>query len=449
MAAIFAMNGFRIILLLSLIVTPLLQAETNSPSAKITVSGYGFFGNRELKSSLGLLFKDATPPPVLDAAFIEDATMILLARVTRDGYLNASIEADLTLTNGSHQKFVWRAAPEEPLDRKLAISKADFFIRKGKRFYYKNLAFPNLSVLTKVEATDFFFPTDALLPTRGTKVYSPQKFATSLRNLEQSLQNRGYERAVVTSTNLVINTNQGFVQATILMHPGPQSRVRNIEQIVRQEKNSPPENSLTVTPDVPYSRFWEQDYIQAIRRSYFHEGFADVSIELTQIKREQTNDVVSLHFRAEIITGQPVTVGSIVIHGPRSTKESVIRRRIPLQPGDLLDPVKADEGRHKLARLGIFNSVSLAYEPAEAQSRDLVYTLTEGKQVDFSLLFGYGSYERLRGGFDLEQFNVFGRAHHQRLRAIQSFKSTSADYTYSMPELFGEELDAFINGSGL
>jgi outer membrane translocation and assembly module TamA len=35
------------------------------------------------------------------------------------------------------------------------------------------------------------------------------------------------------------------------------------------------------------------------------------------------------------------------------------------------------------------------------------------------------------------------------LKAIQSFKSTSAEYLYTMPELLGEDFDVFLNASGL
>jgi outer membrane protein assembly factor BamA len=77
------------------------------------------------------------------------------------------------------------------------------------------------------------------------------------------------------------------------------------------------------------------------------------------------------------------------------------------------------------------------------------YDVKEGKVINFSLLAGFGSYEKLRGGFELEQFNVWGLAHYQRLKAVQSFKSSAADYTYTMPELLGEDFDAFLNGSGL
>lgn len=132
-----------------------------------------------------------------------------------------------------------------------------------------------------------------------------------------------------------------------------------------------------------------------------------------------------------------------------------MRRRVPLDRGEWLDRMEAERGRLRLSRLGVFKSVELNFEPAQEEgapaaddTRDVVYRVAEGKRIDLSLLFGYGSYELLRGGFELNQHNLFGRAHQSRLRAVQSFKSSRAFYTYTMPELFGEDWDVFARASG-
>jgi outer membrane protein assembly factor BamA len=65
------------------------------------------------------------------------------------------------------------------------------------------------------------------------------------------------------------------------------------------------------------------------------------------------------------------------------------------------------------------------------------------------LLFGYGSYELLRGGVDVEAFNLWGEAHHAELKAIQSFKASSGNFVYTIPELVGRDVDLFFNGSAL
>ncbi|MFN7141965.1 MAG: BamA/TamA family outer membrane protein, partial [Limisphaerales bacterium] len=98
-----------------------------------------------------------------------------------------------------------------------------------------------------------------------------------------------------------------------------------------------------------------------------------------------------------------------------------------------------------LVRLGIFRTVDLRYDVVDEQTRNVVYTVQEGRRLNVSLLFGWGSYELARAGIELEQHNVFGRAHHQRLRAVQSFRATNFDYLYTMPEFVGERVDVFYN----
>jgi outer membrane protein assembly factor BamA len=93
--------------------------------------------------------------------------------------------------------------------------------------------------------------------------------------------------------------------------------------------------------------------------------------------------------------------------------------------------------------------VGVRYDVVSTNRRDVVYRSDEGKRFDVSALVGWGSYEMLRGGVEFEAFNVLGRAHHARLRLTQSFKSSSVDFIYGMPELLGEDLDVFFTGEGL
>jgi outer membrane translocation and assembly module TamA len=69
--------------------------------------------------------------------------------------------------------------------------------------------------------------------------------------------------------------------------------------------------------------------------------------------------------------------------------------------------------------------------------------------MEANLLFGYGSYEQLRGGIEWRRWNLFGRAHQSRLLLLQSLKSTRGEYSYTVPELFGESLDGTARVFGL
>src|SRR5690606_18651622 len=104
------------------------------------------------------------------------------------------------------------------------------------------------------------------------------------------------------------------------------------------------------------------------------------------------------------------------------TRESVLERRVRNGAGDLLNPLAMEQARFRLSRLGVFESVDIRYEPGDGPVRDPVFELQEGRELEVNLLFGYGSYEQLRGGVELRQFNLFGRAHQTRLLLVQSLK---------------------------
>jgi len=124
-------------------------------------------------------------------------------------------------------------------------------------------------------------------------------------------------------------------------------------------------------------------------------------------------------------------------------------RHTPVEPGDLLNPIKAEEGRYRLAQLGSFEHVELKYDQVDEHTRDVLYEVKEAKSLEVSLLFGYGSYELLRGGVVLEENNIWGLGHHLHLKAVQSFKASSGELAYTIPEFIAKDTDLFVNGFGL
>ena len=111
--------------------------------------------------------------------------------------------------------------------------------------------------------------------------------------------------------------------------------------------------------------------------------------------------------------------------------------------------VALERARYRIARLGVFEAVDLRYEPEEGSVRDPVFKVREAPRYETNLLMGYGSYEQFRGGVEYRQMNILGSAHQSRLELVQSMKSTSGDYTYTVPELFGESLDGTARLFGL
>src|SRR4029077_3131845 len=132
-------------------------------------------------------------------------------------------------------------------------------------------------------------------------------------------------------------------------------------------------------------------------------GYPDTRVEVERLKASPEGEVTELDLLMRVRSGNQITLGKVEFEGEKKTRESLMRERVRLKEGSLLDRIKVEQGRYRLAQLGIFDSVDLNYQPTNDSTRDVVYRVKEAKATDLSLLFGYGSYELLRGGVELER----------------------------------------------
>src|SRR5690606_11929264 len=165
---------------------------------------------------------------------------------------------------------------------------------------------------------------------------------------------------------------------------------------------------LDVAADQAFSRAWLQDREQELRAEFYELGYPDVAVSGEIARREYTDDEVLVDVVIRVEPGPYITMGEVIFDGLDKTRESVVRRRIDLKEGKRLNRLEVDEGRFRLARLGVFPSVEVDYEDADEGRRNVVYRVREGKELDINVLFGYGSYEMFRVGLEVEQYNLFG-----------------------------------------
>lgn len=422
------------------------RAADEPKKRELEVSGYGLIGNFQLERLLSLLSEDDRRT-YYDSTFIEDGALILMSELERDGYLRPTVVARVVLEDGERLLFRWRDALGEPLPRPLRAQRVHYYIREGVRYHYDEIHFAGLETMPREEALGYFVNTRGLLKLEGNRVYTPQKAESAANSLQQAIEREGYPNATVTITNVVRDEDTGDVDLTVDINRGQ----RFIVIAVRVEEVHPDfTNVLRTVPiptNQPYSQLWVQDYGQKLRLRRYQEGYPDATVDISVLETNR-NEEVKLKLLAQVRPGPRIFVGQVRFVGEEKSKESAMARRVPLESGEPLNLVEAQTGRFGLARLGVFDSVRLRYDTVDAHTRDVIYEVDEGKTLEFSLLAGFGSYELLRGGFILEQRNVLGLAHHSRLKAVQSFKSSSGEYTYTIPQI-GWGSDVFFNAGGL
>src|SRR2546426_6767253 len=106
--------------------------ETNKVQhAKLKISGFGLMGNRDLKKTIRLMSGKKTSPEFYDANFVEDAALIIMSTLNREGYLAPRIRAALTLRDGKEQTFEWNKDIGTVLPGPLAAKQVRFRVRRG------------------------------------------------------------------------------------------------------------------------------------------------------------------------------------------------------------------------------------------------------------------------------------------------------------------------------
>ncbi len=421
----------------------------SSPPATFKVSGYGILGDLRLKHVIKLLEQQKKKPDFLGPDFMEDSALILKSKLSEDGYLQPKITIRVTLEDGTRTKYVWNEI--EPLPRPLRAQKVEFRISKGVLFHYEHLEFNGLTALKEKKARGYFLETSGLVPLKLNRVYSPGRLKASVSSLHQVLDRMGYEEAKVTYDILSRDDRKGNISVRVNVTEGPKFIVRSVRQEVyypETETNTPVDLS-TNTVEHTYSSWWQQDFTHGVKTNYYSRGYPETAVEFKTEKREPLDAVVFLDLLARVTTGPRVRDGDVSFHGNKHTKESMLQRRVPMETGDWLNRLKAENGQYRLARLGVFDSVELNYQPVSSNLWDIQYDLKEGKRLEISPLFGFGSYDLFRAGVEVDQYNLWGLAHNSQLKLVQSFKTSSGDYTYTIPELLGEDVDVFATGTGL
>jgi outer membrane protein insertion porin family len=427
------------------------MAATNDvpKPAILKISGYGLLGNRELKRILRTLELEGKKPAFFSPDFVEDAAMILTSRVKRDGYLQPALNIHLMLADGSTMEVKVAKMIENPLPRPLVVVRAEFKIEPGVLFHYEDLQFSGLETLSEKQARSYFIESGALFHLKGLRSYTPEKLRHGLSSLTAVLEGQGYRDAGAEADQISRDDKTGAVRVHVIVHQGRKFLVRSVREEFFYEEKAEPTEARTVFLNQPYSKTWLEDFSLSLKTNQYPRGYADVSVDVKTLEQKRAGEDFEVALLAQVKSGPQVRIGAVTFQGEKRTRQWYMQRRVRVKRGELLNRVAVEQGRYRLAKLGIFDSVDLDYREVDPHTREVLYRVKEGKTRDLSLLFGYGSYELLRGGFEANENNIWGLAHHAKLKAVQSFKASSGELTYTVPDFLERDFDLFANGSGL
>src|SRR5690606_5282773 len=114
--------------------------------------------------------------------------------------------------------------------------------------------------------------------------------------------------------------------------------------------------SLTLTGGNAYNSTKMRQDITTIRSFYGSRGYADAQVN-PDIRDAGPNQVNIVY---RITEGSRYKVGRVNIEGNTKTQDKVIRREVPLQPGDWFNSVELETTRARLTNLQYFSEIGRA-----------------------------------------------------------------------------------------
>lgn len=192
--------------------------------------------------------------------------------------------------------------------------------------------------------------------------------------IEEIYQNRGYIQAEVVNTRIRINEAENSAEVDFFVKEGNRFKVRfvTLPENDKDFSSFDLKRKLSIHRGDFYSKEKVIESIGQIKRYLGNYGyiFADVRPD---VKNVEGKDEVDIDFYVE--KGESYTIDNIEITGNKNTKDSVIRRELCVNEGDLVTSSKLDLSKYFVESLGYF----------ESDQVDWKKTIKDGNKVDLEL----------------------------------------------------------------
>jgi outer membrane protein assembly complex protein YaeT len=298
-------------------------------------------------------------------------------------------------------------------------------------------------------------PASLLRSRRG--VYSASLLAHDVEGVQEMYRANGFRDVKVTSEVLFADQGKPHdVAVVVKIEERRQVFVGELELTgVNQEELEQVRKVVTLKQGQPFSTSGMAVDRDAILGHYFNNGYPEAAFD-AQIKPGA--DDVHVNLKYAVQEGLREFTRGVLLNGLKTTRQSLVERRIAIKPGEPLSQAALVETQRRLYDLGIFTSVDVAVQNPEGRERDKNVVLEVDEARRYSLSFGLGAeIGRIGGGetdfdapagtpgfsprvlFGVSRSNLFGMAQSLSLTTRVSTIQQRALATYLAPQFEGND----------
>lgn len=176
---------------------------------------------------------------------------------------------------------------------------------------------------------------------------------------------------------------------------------------------------------------------------YADSGYLSAAVA-PEINVDSSIHLASLRFR--IREGIRYAIGGITIHGLEKTRESVVRRELLFNEGEIVNYGDLLESQRRLYLTGLFRSVFIRPDSsADSTKKIITVELKEKLAGEFNVGLSYGTVEKVKGKLQLQTVNFAGTARQLGTNIDASFIRQRVEGSFTEPWTFGTRWRTDIN----
>ena len=274
--------------------------------------------------------------------------------------------------------------------------------------------------------------------------------AADTQALREFYQNHGYADVKIGDPTITRIGNKANVDVTFPIVEGPQYRVGKVSVgETRLFTAAEIGAALRLHEGSVYSPADVQADVKRIQDIYGSRGYIDAQV--VPVMTPMGGLKIGLAYRIE--EGAQSYVERVNISGNTRTKDKVIRRELPLGPGDLYNSVYADAAKERLKNLNYFERVDVF--PSDTMvpgKKDLNVVVTEKRTGSLNFGAGYSTIDSVLGFVELTQsnFDITNWPNFtgggQRFRTRIQYGSKRKDFVVSLTEPYFLDYQLTVGG---
>ncbi len=230
-----------------------------------------------------------------------------------------------------------------------------------------------------------------------------ESLAQDVRAIEDLYRDSGYLNArVINVAKVPVDAKYNDVVFTI--EEGQMYSVSGIEvagvDTLSMEKDILP--YLKTGAGEPFSGSALRDDIELISNQYGSRGYVEAGV----VPRLESAGPGQVKVKLNVDEGRAFKIGQIHIEGNTKTKDHVIRRELPLLPGDPLDQTVVDITKRRLQNMNYFEMVDVTpVNTSYIDEKDLVVRVSEKATGSMNFGAGFSSIDNVTGFVEITQSN--------------------------------------------